>query len=386
MKILHVTPYYLPAVRYGGPIYSISGLCESLVKLGHEVTVFTTNVDGPDTIKQATCNPQVINAVEVLYFNSPFLRKMFWAPALWKHLEGAASDYGIIHIHTSFVWPSFIAAYVAKKHGIPYIFSPRGMLDQSLFSRKSWLFKWVWFLVFGKSILRHAAKVHVTADRERSAIERLFNENCHYINIPNGVNGSEDSTSRDFLDVEIKNTVMFLGRIHPIKGLDRLIRAWSHVRTAANLVIAGNDDDNYSVELTKLAKKYGVQNRISFRGPVYGIEKWSLLAGAQCFVLPSYSENFGNVVLEAMLSGCPVVVTTEVGAAEVVEAAGAGIVTDGDPQLLANAINRILDDPILSEGMGEAGRDIAINKYSWDFIALDMARVYTSCLSREGDS
>ena len=124
--------------------------------------------------------------------------------------------------------------------------------------------------------------------------------------------------------------VLFLGRVNWKKGLDRLIPAMKEVPNA-DLLIAGNDEENYRPELEALARRHGVLDRVRFLGPVDDRKKWSLLASARILVLPSYSENFGNVVLEAMAAGCPVIVTPEVGIASLVQEAGCGVVAGGNP-------------------------------------------------------
>ena len=173
--------------------------------------------------------------------------------------------------------------------------------------------------------------------------------------------------------------VVFLGRVNWKKGLDRLIPAMAHIPDA-DLVIAGNDEENYQPVLVKLAESLGVQERVRFVGPVDGSQKWELLRKAELLVLPSYSENFGNVVLEAMSVGCPVVVTPEVGLAPIVNKANAGLVVEGEPEKLAAGINVLLKDGDKRRQMGEAGRRIAQEQFSWDAIAKRMERVYEECV------
>ena len=128
---------------------------------------------------------------------------------------------------------------------------------------------------------------------------------------------STSNSSVTFSNGTRRPYVLFLGRLNWKKGLDRLIPAMEQV-TNADLLIAGNDEENYRPELEALARRCGVADRVRFLGPVHGERKWELLSSAQILALPSYSENFGNVVLEAMAVGCAVIVTPEVGMASVV--------------------------------------------------------------------
>ena len=121
---------------------------------------------------------------------------------------------------------------------------------------------------------------------------------------------------------------------------------------------------------------------MSFAGPVYGSAKRDLLRSASSIVLASYSENFGNVVIEAMAAGCPVIVTREVGAAGVVTESGAGIVVEGDPASLAQGIQRLLSDRAGRSRMGRDGRDAVALRYSWDAVAARMETVYGDLIAR----
>src|SRR5262249_54056295 len=150
--------------------------------------------------------------------------------------------------------------------------------------------------------------------------------------------------------------VLFLSRINWKKGLDRLIDAWHHIPDCP-LVIAGNDDEHYQATLMERARALGIADRVLFIGEVRDEHKWAVYERAQLFVLPSYSENFGNVVAEAMAMARPVVLTPEVGIAPLVRAAGAGVVTDGAPEKLAAAIQELLADPARCLEMGRRGAE-----------------------------
>jgi len=178
--------------------------------------------------------------------------------------------------------------------------------------------------------------------------------------------------------------VLFLSRINWKKGLDRLIEAWQSVPDVP-LVIAGNDDEGYQPKLLQLARALGVADRVIFLGPVSDAHKWALYERAQLFVLPSYSENFGNVVAEAMAMGCPVVVTNEVGIAPLVEAAGAGAVTDGAPGKLAVTIRELLLDPERRLEMGHRGAEAARTRLSWSGVVDSTETLYREMLDQNAD-
>jgi len=147
------------------------------------------------------------------------------------------------------------------------------------------------------------------------------------------------------------------------------------------LVIAGNDDEDYQPRLEALARELGLAGRVLFVGPADDENKWALYEHAEVFLLPSYSENFGIVVAEAMAMGCPVIVTPDVGAGELVAQAGAGVITSGEPVPLAAAVRRLLADPGARRRQGQAGRKFARTQLSWEGIARRTCEMYRDALA-----
>ena len=382
MRILHVIPTYVPAWRYGGPIIAVHGLCRALVRRGHEVHVFTTSVDGPVDLDVPLGTPVDLDGVSVRYFASRHLRRLYWSPPLGAALKARLPDYDLVHLHSVFLWPTWAAARAARRAGRPYVVSPRGMLVRALVTRKSWLAKALWIRLVERNTIRHAAAVHATSALEREQLGRFGFALPHTEVIPNGVELETGALSPDSsVSVPVDRPyLLFLGRVNWKKGLDRLIPALTLVPDV-NLVVAGNDEENYRPVLEVLAAREGVRGRVHFVGPVYGQDKQLLLRGALALVLPSYSENFGNVVLEAMAAGCPAVVTEEVGLADVVRSSGAGVVTGGTPEALGIALQRLTADAEARRAMGEKGRRIVATDYSWDSVASRMEALYGNILA-----
>ncbi len=381
VKILHVVATYLPAVRYGGPIRSVHGLCVALAALGHEVHVFTTNVDGTGDSDVPLCQPVDIDGVKLWYFPSRILRRLYWSPQMKKALSREVPNFDVVHLHSIFLWPIWTAARIAERCGVPYVVSPRGMLVKDLIRRKSTILKWVWIKIIEHRTLASANAVHVTTRKELDEVRRCGFELPSVLVVPNGVVRLEsESLNIPVSRGDDQEFVLFLGRVNWKKGLDRLIRAWKYV-SKANLVIAGNDEDSYQKELERLADTIGVTERIRFVGMVEGDAKWCLFRRAELFVLPSYSENFGIAVLEAMSMACPVVVTPEIGLAEAVAESGAGIVTAGDPVSLGAAIMELLNDTERRHQMGVSGRRLASVNYCWSGVARQMVAGYQSIVA-----
>src|SRR5262252_8578186 len=173
MRMLHVVPSYLPAVRYGGPIFATHGLCKALARRGHEVQVFSTNIDGPRNSSVPIELPVDVEGVLVRYFSCPLLRRLYWAPALGRALKSEIDKFDVVHLHSVFLWPTWAAARAARKADVPYVLSPRGMLVKDLIGRRSWLAKSAWIKMIEISNVQQAAAVHLTSQLEAAELQRF---------------------------------------------------------------------------------------------------------------------------------------------------------------------------------------------------------------------
>jgi glycosyltransferase involved in cell wall biosynthesis len=383
MRILQVVPSYYPAVRYGGPIRSVHELGAALARRGNRVSVYTTDMDGDGRLDVPLIEPVDMDGVRVHYFPVPALSRLFWSPPLARRLRATVDEFDLVHLHSIFLWPTYAAARIAWRAGVPYLMSPRGMLGVGVIQRKSHFVKRAWIDLVERRSLAQAARLHVTAEVEALEVQAMGLKLPKVICVPNGV--SWPSTHAPLNDGPFRaiprSYALFLSRINRKKGLDRLIRAWKWVPPLI-LVIAGNDDEDYLPELKSLAEREGVSDRLMFVGAASDRHKWALYENAEMFVLPSYSENFGNVVAEAMAMACPVVVTPEVGLSGLVRSAGAGVVTSGEPRILAQAITDLHHDEPRRKRMGASGRQAAIENLSWDGVAAQMETEYRAILKR----
>lgn len=401
MKILHVVPTYLPATRYGGPIYSVHGLCKALVARGHEVHVFTTCVDGYRD-SDVPINTEVdMDGVKVWYFRSGtscpgsahawhcgisrMMRRLYYSPGMKAALKHRMREFDLVHLHSVFLWPTSTAARIAHRAHIPYVLSPRGMLVKELVQQKSYWLKSTWLRLIEKRTIEQAASLHVTSSDEAIAMAE-FSFHCpSLINVANGVELPEpwlkEHLANDVASVVNRdNYVIYFGRVNWKKGLDRLLRAWSDVPDW-KLVIAGNDEENYLPALQDIVVESGISERVTFISrSISGGDKEALLQSASLLVLPSYSENFGNVVPESMVRGVPVVVTEEVGAKTVVEASGGGFVSSAEN--LADKINQLLQDNAERVKMGRLAKAWMCSKLSWDKVAEEMDMAYCEVVKR----
>lgn len=362
MRILHVVPTYLPARRYGGPIVAVHGLCKALAARGHHVEVFTTNVDGSETLDVAVSTPVDVDGVHVRYFPSSF-RRLYWSPAMREALEAEIDSYDIVHIHAVYLWTGIAAARAARKAGVPYVISPRGMLVPELIRRKSRVVKTLWLQFLERRGFAHAAAIHFTSALEGEEAKRIGLPLPSPFVVPNGIDVEpRPDVARD------SSTLVFLGRVTWKKGLDRVITALPSL-PQIRFVIAGNDEEGLTSSLLDLARQHGVADRVAFVGPVYGDAKNALLASATLFVLLSTSENFGNAVLEALAMETPVALSRDVGLAEEVVRAGAGI-------LGLDAADELLHDPERLAQMGRNGRALVESRFAWPRLAEEMEQAY----------
>lgn len=382
MRILHVLPAYYPAIRYGGPVVAVHGLTRALAARGHSVEVMTTNADGAGSSDVPLNEPVIHDGVTIRYFAPTTMRRIFRAPEMAPALRQTIRSFDLVHIHQMYHWPAWVTARTAWAHDVPYVVSPRGMLVKELIARRSYFAKTAWISLFDRPSLEKASAIHATSDLEQAELER-FHFNWPPVSaIPNGVDDPLPVPGKAAVASDIdaataaKPFVLYLGRLSWKKGLERLVRAFAITLSGA-LVIAGPDEEGLAVRLLSMVAELGIADRVHILPRIIGgAEKEFLFANARGFVLPSYSENFGNTVMEAMRRGVPVITTPQVGTADIVRRAGGGIVTSGEPEALSYAMTRFMNHPSLAQSMGAAGRSHAAVHYGWPQIAERMEAFY----------
>jgi len=386
LRILQVIPSYLPAIRYGGPIFATHALSKALVARGHRVEVYTTGATGEKNAP-TPAGTKELDGVLVHYFASDWLRRFSWAPSLGRKLSIEIGTFDIVHLQSVFLWPTWKAARIARTATRPYIVSPRGMLVKDLIRRRNRAIKSAWITLAEKSTLRGAAAIHATSQREVQDLQSFGWTLPRVEVIPNGIEtvSPPGSISPDVTEITRDQPyALFLGRLTWKKGLDTLLHAFART-SSGSLVIAGTDDEGLSRSLRKLGAELGIAHRVRILArTVSGADKHHLYHSARVFALPSHSENFGNTVLEAMDAGLPVVLTPEVGAADIVKEAQAGIVAAGEPVAFAAALDRFLADETFARKAGDAGQGYVRLNCSWGATAAAMEALYKNVLANAG--
>ena len=386
MRVLHVVPTYLPAVRYGGPIRSVHALCRALAADGHDIHVFTTSVDGTADSDVPLARPVDLDGVKVSYFPSRMLRRLYWSPPMARALATSVASFDVVHLHAVYLWPIWAGARAARAEGVPYVISPRGMLVPELIRRKSRWVKGAWIALVERSNLEAAAAIHTTSSAEAGHLLGFGWELPAVVTIPHGVDDPPPPSVAPLSDdiaaaVTQGPFVLAFGRLSWEKALDRLIAALPQVPTA-RVVMAGDDTDGYAASLAAQARAAGVDSRLTIVARhVEGADKEALFGAARMFAVTSLSENFGLAAFEAMRRGVPVMATPNVGMSEIVRESGAGRVVDASPESIAAGIAAMLDDPAGSRAMGAAGRAHVAAHYGWRTIARRMSDLYVTVAS-----
>jgi glycosyltransferase involved in cell wall biosynthesis len=298
-------------------------------------------------------------------------RSFGFARGLARALDATDSD--LAHVHGIWTYPSLAACRWSKRHSRPVIITTHGMLAPWAIRYKPWK-KWVAWRVYQWRNLLAAKVIHATSDEEALRIREIGLRQPIAI-IPNGVDMPHQIPLRT-RDSNPK-TALFLGRIHPVKGLLNLVNAWAQASPAGwRMIIAGPDDTGHRADVEKVIKQLGLTDRFSFAGAVAGEAKDTLYREADLFILPSHTENFGLSIAEALTYGVPVITTKGTPWREL-ESRNAGWWIDPGVGPLACCLREAtaISDSERAE-MGARGRKLAEERFSWRIIASDMNAVY----------
>ena len=367
--ILHINPYYLPDVAFGGPVFSVSALCEALVKTGHRVTVYTVGYDAGERYPLHT----TLNGVEVVYFkgNAGSPCQVSWQ--LWAALEKNCRQFDAVHLHTWWNVLVFRAIKVLQRHQVPYVVSPRGMLsDYSFTHRKTWLKK-SFQEYLGVSLLEKAT-LHATSMSEAEDMARRSRRSLNDIFLmPNLLNLQPVES---YQPVGGSFSIGFLSRLHHKKGIEELLKALPQCPQVSKLVIGGSGDSEYTFLLERLIDSLGIRDRVEFVGWVNDEDKPAFFQRFQVFVLPSFSENFANVVAEAWAAGKPVVVAHGVGLSSYVQQYQLGWVCEAAPDSICAALTSAWEERAEWPAMGQRALQLVANQFTDDKIITAYSSMY----------
>ncbi len=304
-------------------------------------------------------------------------RSFGYAPGLASAL--AAFDADLSHAAGLWMYPSLAQRGWARRTGRPFILSPHGMLDPWALRHSAWKKKLAAAL-FQRRHLEEAACLHALCDSEAAAIRACGLRNPVCV-IPNGVDlpaPSEPVPAPWAARCPAgKQVMLFLGRLHPKKGLPALLQAWARAGDPDwHLVVAGWDQGGHRAELESLARALRLDRALTFLGPLHGPGKSAAYANARAFILPSLSEGLPMTVLEAWAHARPVLMTAACNLPEGF-AAGAAERIDPAPEPMAGQLRQFFSRaPADLEGMGRRARALAASRFAWEHIASDLLEVY----------
>jgi glycosyltransferase involved in cell wall biosynthesis len=360
-------------------------MCEALNRItGLAVEIATTDADGAGPPLTLDSLPQT--SVPIHLFRRTWSERWKYSHGLGTWLARHAADYDLLHVHSVWNYPIAATCRAARRASVPVILRPCGMLSEYSRQRSSWQKALYWRLIEHRNLIGVRC-FHATSRAEAEEVSGLGFTGETAV-IPQGVEEAAWSTAvrpdrlRERCGPAAHNrpVLLFLSRLHPKKGLvDLLLPALARLRDDAFLAIAGGSDEHaprHADDVRHTVQRLGLAGRVAFLGAVTPAQRWELLDGADLFVLPSHSENFGIVVGEAMARGVPVVVSDAVQSCEHVTAAGAGRVVPLDVAALAAAVDELLADPAGRIEMGRRGRFHAEKHFAWPAIAARIAKVY----------
>ncbi|MAT54408.1 MAG: hypothetical protein CMN32_07975 [Saprospirales bacterium] len=359
MKILQLIPTYKPAYVYGGPIFSVSKLCETLAAEGHEVRMLTTTANGPDELQVPTGKKVMVDGVEVYYYRRFTKDHTHLSPGLIWAVWRQCRRYDAVHIHAWWNIPVLMAVLVCWLRGVRPVLSPRGMLSDFSFGKSNPLSKRL-IHKFGGAFLLRKVKMHLTAEAERQEVERLGYPGG--VVIPNIIDQATVPGSP--LPRNHPPELLFLSRIHPKKNLELLFQSLAEVPHDWRLNIAGDGEEAYISALQKLAAELGIAERINWLGHLSGEQKFDLYRKADLFVLTSHNENFANVVIEALSAGTPVLLTKGVGLSDYVRNNDLGWVCEANKDAVKSSLEEFFSRPELARSFAANARQTVERDFS----------------------
>jgi glycosyltransferase involved in cell wall biosynthesis len=366
MRILHVIAALNPEA--GGPPAIAIRLASAQAQLGHAVSIATV-IPAPQASLES-----VPGSSQVAVRSGPDL-----AGASLTSMVAAAD---VVHIHG--VWDSLLrrATRAAHRAGVPYVFTPHGMLDPWSLNQKR-LKKMIALAVVYRRMLRGSIFLHALTAEEAKLLALLRLGPPMEI-LPNGIFPEEfadlppaGTFRRRLPELGDRPYVLFLGRLHHKKGLDYLADAFAALAKKvpdARLVVAGPEEGEGEAFRRRI-KSAGISDRVHLVGPLYGRDKLAALVDAGCFCLPSRQEGFSVAVLEALACGIPVVLSEHCNFPEVASS-GAGVVVPLTTEALAGALEKMLTDPASARRMGAAGASLVRQRYTWPSIAEQSIAAY----------
>jgi glycosyltransferase involved in cell wall biosynthesis len=385
MRILQVIPVF--SASFGGPVAVVRSMSKELAKR-HEVTIYTTTAVDKRHDFLSSAFEVVSDGCHVNYFpRVSVFGGLNVSPTMARALKKSLSKYDIVHLHSWRHFQDLAVHHYARKCRVPYVLQTHGSLPRTMAWRR---LKGIYDGLFGYRLLRDASKVIALNHTEAEQYRSMGVPEDKIEIIPNGIDVSEYANlppkgcfKKRLSLGNNEKIILFLGRIHRIKGVDILIKAFASINKESEnvkLVVAG-PDDGYLYEVRALAKTLGIGDKIAFVGSLYGINKLEAYVDAEFLVVPSLYEIFGIVILEAYACGKPVIASRVMGPKELVLDGKTGIlVNPGEINELTDAIKLLLYDESKTKNMGMNARQFVTDNFDIERVANKIETLYKETL------
>ena len=380
MRILQVVSSWK-----GGTVRVAFDVARVLSRRGHKVTLCTTNLRS----ENRDLNEGGIGRVLDFYSLCPMVTKkmkVYITPQLFS-LARKIRSFDIVHLHGYRTFQNVVMYYYAKKYGIPYVLQACGSLPRMMAMRR---LKWIYDMFFGYRLLRDASKVIALSQGEAEQYRSMGVQEDKIEAIPNGINLLEysklppkGSFKKKFSIDNNEKIILFLGRIHRIKGVDILVKAFASIERKlenVKLVIVGPDDGHLH-EVRTLAERLRIGDKVAFVGPLFGVNKLEVYVDADFLVVPSLYEIFGIVILEAYACGKPVIASSVMGPKELVLDGETGIlVNPREINELTDAIELLLYDESRTKNMGMKAKQFVAENFDIEKVVNKIEKLYKETL------
>lgn len=373
MRVLHVIPSVAP--RYGGPSAVVLGYCHALNALGIQTMVATTNADGDDVLPVLVGKPTRYEGLDAIFFERRG-EAFKYSSGLARWVRQHVGDFDLVHIHAVFSHSSLVAGRACRATGVPYILRPLGSLDPWSLQQRGWK-KRILLQTSAKALIQGAAAVHFTTDIEAELAAPVTAGATSAV-VPLGIDA-------EYVDIGAfhrsrLNQVIAISRFESKKRLDALIRAFHLVAADPalsnwTLAIAGDGKPEDRLPLEHAAVAGPCRDRIRVGGWVDGAAKRELLASSSLFAMPSYQENFGLALAEAMAAGLPAIVTSAVNLSKNIERADAGWVVGLDEGSLVDALRAAMTNEFERRRRGINAHRLA-QTFTWPAAGAALADLY----------
>jgi len=386
MKILNVSVVFPPAKGHGGTPITAHSCAKALIKLGHDVfTICTGDLknDGSPVIDEIT----EWDEVPVVYCSKRLGIMPYYSSSLRKWVADMASENEIASIRSSWTYIGPVASKECRRKRVPYIAYPEGTFDKWALQRGRFK-KWLFWNIWDRKYFQSANAVVGLTKYEVESI-RSMGLSTRTEHIPNGIDienytrpVNRNIIDEQFTQLKSNRFVLFLGRLHPIKGLVQLVLAWSKIYKKipdCKLVIAGPDDGEMK-KIIGIAKENNIIEHILLTGEITGKIKLGFLQNAELVVLPSFTEGFSITSLEAMACSRPLLVTKACHMPEIVQYRTGYEMPNNKPEIIAHNLLFMLSDNVALNEMGQNAFSLVSNMFTWERVGKMTADLLTDVL------